>query len=534
MKNKKGHGFIYKIVMPAFTLAFAAPNAFAASPAATVETPRASAQDVLDIPDSALLSPTGGRLTISREAAVKNENGASYIEFVLPGDAMHPQIEAKGNTIVRWGSTPIILEPTSLFSRNRENALREKTNLSSQLATVNARLAVWQATPESDGGDMTRRQSLMESNMPALFRDKELLERKLALVQGELAGIPASPRIGQLVRVELAQKLAEGHKVPLDYSYEFGGCGWHPIYSFNAMPDRGEGDVIDTHLLAEVWQYSGIDWKGTKITLASRGSGPREPAPLKEWTIDSVAKPVPTAKNAKAPVAGARGRPMVMSAEVMDLAAAPSQAPVESHTEDIYATWQLSAAGLPEGRTRLEIMADAWKAPLQWLARPTRGDSRVWLYAKYKLPVNQSWPAGTAEYSVNYQNVGEGMFMPRSGEATLYFGPDPRVNVRTVTNSAKHGETGFITASKTWSWAWTYIISNEHGKEIVVRVERPEPVVADENITVTYEDKPAARKNEKEHMLYWEEKVPAHGTASIQHGVQISSPIKIPLLPDVP
>ena len=36
-----------------------------------------------------------------------------------------------------------------------------------------------------------------------------------------------------------------------------------------------------------------MDWHNTKLTLATRGNGPREPAPLPRWVVDSSPKPEP-------------------------------------------------------------------------------------------------------------------------------------------------------------------------------------------------------------------------------------------------
>ncbi|MDE5879243.1 MAG: DUF4139 domain-containing protein, partial [Desulfovibrio sp.] len=200
----------------------------------------------------------------------------------------------------------------------------------------------------------------------------------------------------------------------------------------------------------------------------------------------------------------------------------------------VYASWTLEEAGLPEGRSRLVITADAWEAPLQWLARPSRGDGRVWLLAKYDLRGDTAWPEGMADYSVDGQSVGSGMFRPRGGEATLYFGPDPRVNVRTYDDTRSKGESGLIRTSKTWTWAWTYTVSNEHARPVTVKLERPAPVIVDEGVTVTYKDEPPAQKNEQEHMLFWNVEVPGHGKASVKHSVTIASPEKLQLFPDVP
>ena len=162
------------------------------------------------------------------------------------------------------------------------------------------------------------------------------------------------------------------------------------------------------------------------------------------------------------------------------------------------------------------------------------GDSRVWLMAKYVLPPQQAWPEGQAEYSVDGQSVGQGLFRPRGGEATLFFGADPRVSVTTTADSRKRGESGFIDKSKNWTWAWTYTLTNSHSKALTVRLERPAPMIVDQSVSVSYDDTPPSQKDEKKHMLFWEVKVPADGKASVHHSVTISSPTKLPLLPDAP
>ena len=119
-------------------------------------------------------------------------------------------------------------------------------------------------------------------------------------------------------------------------------------------------------------------------------------------------------------------------------------------------------------------------------------------------------------------------------KATLYFGADPRVNVRTFDDSRTKGESGFIKTSKTWTWAWTYTITNQHNRPVKVKVERPAPIIVDQDVTVTYNNTPRAVEDQKKHMLVWEVTAPANGRTAIQHDVTISSPTKLPLLPDIP
>lgn len=69
---------------------------------------------------------------------------------------------------------------------------------------------------------------------------------------------------------------------------------------------------------------------------------------------------------------------------------------------------------------------------------------------------------------------------------------------------------------------------------MTVRLERPAPEIVDQGVSVRYDDTPPSKKDEKEHMLFWDVKVPADGKAEVRHSVTISSPTKLPLLPDAP
>ncbi|MBD5646707.1 MAG: DUF4139 domain-containing protein [Desulfovibrio sp.] len=482
-------------------------------------------------PATALISPVGGRLAVEERLAPVTtgpDTGRSLV-FALPPDATNLQLAVPGQTIVRWSTTPVPLAESAALARAREELVTERMRLNARLTAVKAAIALWQSPENAGAQDAARRASLIAESVPGLAEEQETLETRIRLLGQRIERLPAAAGLGELVQVTLQKPVPAGEKVLVRYSYSWRHCGWNAVYDFNARPEEGSGGVIDVRLMADVWQYSGIDWKGTKVTLATRGSGPREPAPLPEWVVDSQPRPQPrpvpmtlnAARSAKVVAEGAAD-------------AAPANAGVAADSSSVYASWTLAEPGLPEGRSRLVITADAWQAPLQWLARPTRGDGRVWLLAKYALAGDTAWPEGMAEYSVDGQGVGSGMFRPRGGEATLYFGADPRVNVRTFDDSRTKGESGFIKTSKTWTWAWTYTMSNEHARPVTVKLERPAPVIVDEGVTVTYKDEPPAQKNEQEHMLFWNVAVPGHGKASVKHSVTIASPEKLQLIPDVP
>ena len=484
----------------------------------------------------ALISPQGARLEIVQEAGVELIEGQPALEFVIPAEAANLRLEVPGHTITRWYSEPVILKPSSDSASRRTMVEHERDTLASQLATIKAQLDVWQAqTGDASSQELEKRQELMSSEMPALVAKREELQRRLAIVERELSELPENSGIGQRIIVVLTSNSKPGATARVEYNYDLARCGWQAVYDFNALADAGQGDKVEVKLLAEVWQYTGLDWRNTEITLATLGSGPREPEPLRRWVVGAEPRPQPrVAAKAQATARGAA--PMLMKVEAAEDSLAPveANASVMADTDAIYATWTLAAKGLPEGRSRVAISSDTWQAPLEWLARPSTRDNRIWLFAKYDLPQNQAWPAGIAQFSLDGQSVGSGDFTPKGREATLYFGADPRMYVRTVVDSNRQGQTGFINTSKTWTGAWTYTLTNEHDKPVKVRVERPAPMVANENITVSYKDNPPSQKDDKEHMVYWDVTVPAHGKSVIEHSVTISSPDKLPLLPDIP
>lgn len=476
-------------------------------------------------PRRALVSPTGAMLDVEQKAKVYSLDGKSVVDFTLPPDSTNLQLVVQGHLVSRWSTSPVLLSETGQAGGRRAQVEREQVEINARLMMVNARLGLWQALPKTaNAQEVEQLQEAMQQEIPKLALEQAQLQRRLKLINEELSRLPQGSGIGERVQVVLAEKLPEGEDITLNYSYFHDGCGWEAVYDFNARPDEGSGDEIDVRLLAEVWQFTGMDWANTKITLATRGFGPREPQPLPEWVVDSRKKPEPVVLAA----------PRAMANKARGIATMEAAAPVAENADAVYARWELVETGLPQGRSRLQISQSAWKAPLQWLARPTRGNSSVWLMAKYHLPANQAWPTGLATYSVDGQPVGSGQFRPGSGEAVLYFGTDPRVTVRTIADARKRGESGIINTSNNWDWSWTYVITNQHKKPVTVIVQRPMPIVVDEGVKVTFKNEPAAVEDKKEHMQIWTVNVPGGGKSEIHHAVTISSPTKLPLLPDVP
>ena len=479
-------------------------------------------------PISAILSPSGGQVQVEETLPVVMNDDLGILSFVLPGGAENLQISVPGHVIARWTSTPQALERKGHLAALREGLTAEINQINGKLAAIKAQLTLWQSPPTSSTfQDLTQREKRQSGAIPELIVEQANLESHLSVLRQQLDQMPLSPEMGQRVTIAL-RKPVTAKSLQVTYSYQLRNCGWRPVYTFDAKTGNGKSNETSVRLMAEIWQLSGIDWQNAQITLISRGEGPREPSPLNKWVVDSQAAPAPQ----PAPMARkAAGRVMMMAAEADTASIEP---PVVHDNSAVFARWNLAVRGLPEGRSRLLIVEDMWKTSLQWLTRPMVGDSRVWLMGKYTLPSEQSWPDGSAEFCVDGQGVGQGFFTPRGGEATLYFGPDPRVHVNVIVNSRRRGESGFIEKSRTWTWAWTYVLTNTHKSPVNVRLERPMPMIVDQGVTATYNDTPPAQHVTDEQMLLWNIEVPGDGKAEIKHSVTITSSKEMPMLSDIP
>lgn len=484
-------------------------------------TPSAQAAG-FDSPSTVMLSPRGGRLTVETTVAVTTAEGRSTLSLTLPQGAEDLALSVPGHTIAQWTTdlTPLEDAPGAVALR-RAALLAEKLRIQGETDAAKARLALW-STPPSDAlsiEDMARRETQMQSAIPTVAATLAHLGRAMEALNQELAALPETARQAQTVTVVLAKPVAESTPtVPIRYAYTLNRCGWQPLYAFDAQPDQQK---VRVRLTADVWQFSGMDWNDAQITLTAQGGSQREPAPLRPWIIRVGDDVLPLAAE---PV---RGTLLQVRNSSARSAGAPQQnadyAALPLRESTAFASWSLGKRMLREGKVWLPMAEETWKAPLQWLSRPTVNDGRVWLMTRTTLDSMAAWPAGEASYTIEDNAVGTGMFVPKGDKVTLFFGADPRVTVRTAPDARMSGKSGIINKRTTWNWAWNFTIFNGRTKSVEVRLEQPEPQVGDEAITITYDDKPTAKPG-PDNTLYWDVNVPAGGKSTVHHGVTISAP----------
>ncbi|MDR2054927.1 MAG: DUF4139 domain-containing protein [Desulfovibrio sp.] len=477
-------------------------------------------------PKTVVLSPDAGRFFVEERGKVVAKDGVSLVVFDIPNGADGLRIEIPGQQAAHWTSAALRRDAGGEAARSREALLAEKARLIGQREAARARTALWKHIPEQGipVQDLESHGTRMTEAIVASVADEARIQGDLEALEQVLALLPESSPVWRRVTVTLRKSVSGVDDLPVHYSYTLHNCGWRPVYAFDAISEK---DEIAVRLLAEIRQFTGMDWSDVKLVLASRGPGMLEPASLPRWEVGSSAGLAPQqTRLQRPPPADARPKPARM--------AAPANMPAQADASGAYASWSLATRALPEGVSRLVIDEDVWKTPLRWLARPLQGDSRVWLTAKCAPRGNKIWPSGGAEYNVDGQFLGQGVFRPQGGSADLFFGADPRVSVVTTADDKKRGESGFIGKNRTWFWSWTFTLHNDHDRPVNVRLEHPEPLIVEQSVEVKYQDSLPAKRDEKNHALFWDIAVPAKGKANLSHAITITAPKDLPLSPVAP
>ena len=390
--------------------------------------------------------------------------------------------------------------------------------LEGRIAALNARMELHKQLPGgADSAAVESLDALAERTVPGLMAERQKLTREMEQLRKLVNAIPALSEQGKLLEIRLAA-MPEA-PVQVRCSYMLHDCGWQPRYSVNARPGTGKVDIA---LSAEVWQYSGQDWDKARLALVTRAPGALGPDALPDWIIE------PSSPEA------ARVAALPRHAKAVPLMAAADNSGISAAEEGAFVRWEIPTTGLAQGKSILNVTSEEWAAPMQWLARPSAGESRVWMTAEYAFADRPSWPAGLMECRIDGQYVGTGSFRPEAGKVKLFFGADPRVTVKTINETRKENESGIINARRFWRWSWRYAIRNERPEEVQVRLERPLPRSVDERVTLKLEGTPAPTTDQDEGILFWEVKVPARGSSDVRQEVEITAPADLKLAPVAP
>lgn len=500
-------------------------------------------------PSSVLLYPSGGRIQVTADVAVKA--GAFSIELPAGVQVDTLVLNVDGGIVTSLQTAPAPVPPDSPEIASIREKLRlarqEKAAANGELAAINAQISLWATPPAnlSQVAEMEKLASLIPDRIKQLYAESARIEprqkaaiREVTRLEGELIdaggepegespaqpavapGIPGRNARAVLVTAKVLQ--SDGKAFPdgprrVSYAYAFQDCGWTPVYRLDAQPDKG---LVRFAQEAEIRQASGQNWTGVSLTLASAdlGSG-LEPASLGSWTVRPASEVRPRAANLA--MAPAQGDAMVLMEGV-----APYR--MKQQETAVATVWELGKQTIPAGNTvRLLIAGDDWKAAFVRVARPSR-QKAVYLMADVSLPEPLALPAGTAQYQVEGIAVGSGEFAMAGSSEKIYFGTDPRVTAEMKLDTRKSGSKGFVDKRQTRSWAWTIELANHHNAPVTVRVEDPEPESRDQAIEIKTTASPEPVT--EEHVNIWTLTVPAKGKNSIAYAVDVSAPAEMRLI----
>ena len=445
-----------------------------------------------------------------------SRDGQAVLRLLLPDGAANVAPVVEGGRILRWTLLPVNVAPQGKAAEERRELLAQADALEGRIAALNARMELHKQLPGgADSAAVESLDALAEKSVPALMAERQKLTRELEQLRKLINAVPALSGQGKRLEITLAERPAKPVRVTCTYTLH--NCGWQPRYSLNARPGTGKVDIA---MSAEVWQYSGLDWDKARLALATRMPGELGPDALPDWIIEPFAPEMARAavrpRNAKA---------------VPLMAAAADSSGIPAAEDGAFVRWEIPATGLAQGKSILNVTNEEWAAPMQWLARPSAGESRVWMTAEYSFGDRPSWPAGLMECRIDGQYVGTGAFRPEAGKVKLFFGADPRVTVKTINETRKENESGIINARRFWRWSWRYAIRNERPEEVRVRLL---PRSVDERVTLKLTGTPAPATDQDEGILFWDVKVPARGNSDVLQEVEITAPADLKLEPVAP
>ncbi len=472
------------------------------------------------VPYKVLLSQQNARVFAQSNVRLLEAHGQKVFELPIPKNATDitltlPMVNGKSQGTIRAFSTELAapFKPMGTQEKLRITLESRADSLSGSIAAlISKNNAIYNPIVEMPAQEAV---AAMEKVLPELA----MIETRLASTRRELQNIKnlisqlsdKTPMSKKLV-VVVDSPLADKAPLHVMYSYTLNGSSWTPMYTISANSAQ---NTINVQLIAKITQNSDMDWNNTQIELSTAAGNAQSPAPIRPWVISE--RPERQARNAEVM--------MMASPTAMNKATSDGIAFAENSA---LANWSIQKSlTIPEGETNVILHEQQASIALERVARPSsysrNGKSaQVWLSAEFDFK-NTFFPQGEADYLLDGVSVGQGVFAPTSKKTTLFFGADPLVNVEIAKNIRKSGQDGIIQKEQTYTWNWTYTVQNQRSKEVAVRIEEPQTQLGNEKMSVSYTDKPQAKKG-PDNTFIWTLKVPAKGSQKLERTITVKAP----------
>lgn len=471
------------------------------------------------------------RAQVTRQASIMLKPGTNLVNFVdMPQLMMEESLRAEGKGSARARIAGISVRKVFL-DRTREKRVREledeilqlgrkvesvearRKALSAQKAFVDSIRVGWGERISKDIGAGKPTAAELDQAMRFVGESTGKIEEKIYDAQAEIR--PLQERIAALKKeleqsradrmkevrsVQVAIEAEREMKFDLELSYLVPQAAWSPTYDLRLSADGKEAELV---YRAQVWQMTGEDWPGVKLTLstASPASGGGAPE-LFPWHVSfyEPPRPIPYLPRAK----------MEMAVPMME--AAPA-APAGDRAEPA----EFETAGVTQGQTSVQFQV------VQPVDVPADGSHAQSVIATEKLPVTVGYvtvpklsPRAYLKSTVTNRTLypllagevnifNDAVFVGKSElktvasgeEFDLYFGSDDQVKVKRETARVK--KKGGLIADSSITYHVEIELQNFKTRPVAIELKDQKPLAGNAEISVKVEEasmKPAETKDD--------------------------------------
>jgi len=359
---------------------------------------------------------------------------------------------------------------------------------------------------------------------------KKPLNDKLAALKKELDQITAD-RMKEVRSVLVAVDADREMKFNLELSYLVSQAGWAPAYDVRLLPDGREAEIVYRAL---VWQRSGEDWPGVRLSLSTAspevGGAPPELTP---WRIAfyEPPRPVPFAVGSlsmmQAPAAksGAKRKTEELGAAEPEEQAVPVTAQVaEGETAVVFNVPQ--PVDIPTGGTRSGSVIAVHTVPVsaEYVTVPKLSPH---VYLTSKVTNDTPYPLLPGEVNIFNDAFFTGKThlktVPSGDKFELSFGADNQVKVKREVAKLRK-EAGFLSGNKV-SYRTTIELNNLKKKPITLSVLDQLPLPGNAEIKVSLDDaKPKPDETRQDGTLVWKLNLASGEKRKISYDIEIEYP----------
>ncbi len=320
------------------------------------------------------------------------------------------------------------------------------------------------------------------------------LKRRIDAARASLEKVAA--KRGQTTKAVAVDLAAERPgAVELEVSYLVPAAGWRPVWDAHLAP---ESSRVELALQGSVWQRTGEDWSGVRLSVST--AQPRRalfvPKLEPRWLDRAVplrhAEVAASRKAAAAPGAkpAAPAQPEEPSEEAFSMAAEDAAPAVELGllAATFTAPQRASVDGAGQAR-KIPLARYPLRAELTRTAAP-RLDRAAFLTARCANETGVPLLAGAAGVYVGDQFVGraEVPFTPPGGEIELAFGADERIEIERRVLERTHDTSGLFGKKDVWRYRVRIAVKSRWSDPVKLSLLDLVPVARDSEIEVAVLD----------------------------------------------